>query len=534
MLAAALLAVAGACGAFYFQVHAKNGAVQQLALPQHPLPGPGSAILVLSPHSDDETLGVGGLLGEAVRAGARIRVVLLTNGDGFRVAASRRYRKLHPDRATFIRFAYDRQQETLKALARLGVRSDQVTFLGYPDGGLAAMWGGFWTPDRLFTSRFTGCDHAPYSNAFRPGAPYCGASVLQDLEDVMRSFQPTALYLPHPSDDHADHWSTHCYGMLALERLRSERPAERGVEPIRYGVASDRPGWAQQTRVYCYLIHRGDWPVPQGRHVGAQLVPPASLLHLDTQWESLPLRPEARDAKEQALLAYESQMAVMGRFLRSFVRRDELFGVLPPIDLTSVPASSGAESTYLEDWGRCPPVIADSSRDSLMRNLDGRSDLTAIYAAAGPERLHLRLVTRRPPSPRVAYHLRLRAVGCADETRSAIPFTLVFSHYTCSRRGVSFAYRRNGLELSLPLAALGSPQVLFLGADTSAQGVAMDRIAWRMLRLPARGQARRKDRASASPSPSRLIWRTQSRMSPPMIRRAISRNLGEASVTQKR
>src|SRR5205807_2930534 len=102
VLAGALLA-AGACGAFFLQVHAKTGAVQNLDLPHHAAPGPGSAILVLSPQWDDETLGAGGLLQEAVRAGARVRVVLMTNGDGFRVAASRRYHKLHPDRGTFIR-----------------------------------------------------------------------------------------------------------------------------------------------------------------------------------------------------------------------------------------------------------------------------------------------------------------------------------------------------------------------------------------------------------------------------------------------
>src|SRR2546430_986709 len=93
IFAGALLTASGVCGAFFYHLHQQNGALQHLRLPRLAAPGPSSAILVLAPHCDDETLGTGGMLAEAVRAGARVRVVLLTNGDGFRVAAARRYHK---------------------------------------------------------------------------------------------------------------------------------------------------------------------------------------------------------------------------------------------------------------------------------------------------------------------------------------------------------------------------------------------------------------------------------------------------------
>ena len=38
-------------------------------------------VLVLAPHPDDEVLGTGGVLSEAVRRGIPTRVVFLTNGD---------------------------------------------------------------------------------------------------------------------------------------------------------------------------------------------------------------------------------------------------------------------------------------------------------------------------------------------------------------------------------------------------------------------------------------------------------------------
>src|SRR5262249_57395395 len=143
------------------------------------------------------------------------------------------------------------------------------------------------------------------------------------------------------------HWATHCYGMAALEKLRAEAPTGERMASVLVGVGSRRTDWALRTRVHCYLVHRGDWPVPQGRHVRARLVPPAPLLNLDTRWEALPLSPEALDAKQRALAAYRSQTAVMGRFLNSFIRRDELFGTLPPREVRAFPRTAAEGGTYV-------------------------------------------------------------------------------------------------------------------------------------------------------------------------------------------
>ncbi len=97
-------------------------------------------MLVFAPHSDDETLGCGGMLALAARNGAKVHVVLVTNGDAFRFAAYRALRtiRMTPDKYVF--FAYKRQRETINALRALGVKQESVTFLGYPDRGTARMW----------------------------------------------------------------------------------------------------------------------------------------------------------------------------------------------------------------------------------------------------------------------------------------------------------------------------------------------------------------------------------------------------------
>src|SRR5262249_38101626 len=72
-----------AAGLFYYQIHRANAAVQELTLPTEPPPARGDRLLVLAPHCDDETLGVGASIAHAARVGARVRVILVTNGDGF-------------------------------------------------------------------------------------------------------------------------------------------------------------------------------------------------------------------------------------------------------------------------------------------------------------------------------------------------------------------------------------------------------------------------------------------------------------------
>ena len=90
-------------------------------------PGPGG-FLVLAPHPDDESLGCGGLIAEAVARGRPVRVVILSDG-----AAS------HPGSARFppARLAALRQEETRAAVAELGLDPERdLHFLGLPDAAL--------------------------------------------------------------------------------------------------------------------------------------------------------------------------------------------------------------------------------------------------------------------------------------------------------------------------------------------------------------------------------------------------------------
>ena len=154
-------------------------------------------------------------------------------------------------RRTIIQFADLRQQESLRALANLGVAADNVHFLGYPDQGLQSLWNDNWTPDHLYTSRTTRCDHAPYATVFHTAnAAYCGQSVIDDIKATLRAFQPTLVTVTHPAEDHADHAATAAFVARALQELQAD-PHDAT--------------WAAQTRLEYYLVHRGDWPLPASR-----------------------------------------------------------------------------------------------------------------------------------------------------------------------------------------------------------------------------------------------------------------------------
>lgn len=435
-----------------------------------------SSVLVFSPHSDDEVLGPGGLIKLALSQGSRVRVVLMTNGDGFTAAAGEAFRTLRVTPEEYIKLALIRQQESLNALGYLGLPGDRVTFLGYPDGGLAHLWETNWDPSKLYVSRYTKRDRSPYANSYTPNAPYYGLSVVADVKKILSETKPTIIMIPHPNDAHPDHWATNQFVRYALEELR-----EAG-EPF-----------VKDVRVYLYLVHRGDWPAPKGRHLTGELVPPAPLLNAGTNWFRLELDQETTWAKYQAILKYESQVRVLRRYLVSFARRNELFGTIPNPTVPLVPDGSIKVDGDSTDWSRIDPVMMDPVADTLARQFEAAADLRAVYAAVDSKNLYLRIETRKAVSPRVKYLLRLRPLGVVDRSKSPAganlqleltpPSTAVVRGAALPVSGVVFRSGGTTLEASIPLVGLGRPSHLFIGADTW-RVVRIDKMAWTLVPLP--------------------------------------------------
>jgi len=88
----------------------------------------GGRPVVIAPHPDDETLGCGALIANAVRRGVPIGVIALTDGDASHPSSLR-----WPPAA----LARLRSGEPRRALARLGAGAAPVRRLGWHDGRVA-------------------------------------------------------------------------------------------------------------------------------------------------------------------------------------------------------------------------------------------------------------------------------------------------------------------------------------------------------------------------------------------------------------
>jgi len=336
-----------------------------------------------------------------------------------------------------------------------------VLFLGYPDHGISHLWLDNWDEDAPYISNYTRAASSPYPNAYRAGAPYCGRALLEDLEQIITGFHPTAVYAPHPNDEHPDHWATACFVSAALEHLRL----------------------ADRVPVFTYLVHRGDWPVPQGLHRASSLPPPAALAHLDTAWSAFPLRQDAEAAKGAALPEHRTQLAVMQRFLTSFLRRTELFGVLPAITVRRAPPGGVRVDSDSAEWTAIRPAIEDPTADSLPVELQGGADLTAVRACQDDRLLYVLVSSRRPMSKRFTYVLHLRPL---DTVMPALAITLRLGRPT-TPPDVPVTARGRYIEVAVPLSRLGGAHAVSIGAVSRIRRFTVDSTGWRILHLSPPG-----------------------------------------------
>jgi len=280
-------------------------------------PAGGERLLIVAPHPDDEALGCGGLIQEALRAGAEVHVVLMTNGDASELALIFGERELPSGPGSFIDLGRKRQQESLRALAGLGLNASHVHFLGFPNNGLLALWRPeHWRYSQPYRSPYTGAVYSPYDHIVTPEAPYCGQQVLADLMAVLQQVRPTSIFVTAPQDVHPDHWATCCFVRYALATV-----AVRGAE------------WARATKVYGYLVHWPRFPAPARASVKLALLPPTSLVGFAGHWQRLSLSPDIARAKLRAIRAYRSQEPGLDRLLLRFARANEVYDALDAVDM---------------------------------------------------------------------------------------------------------------------------------------------------------------------------------------------------------
>lgn len=410
-------------------------------------------ILVVAPHCDDEVLAVGGVIYQALQRGDQVKVVIMTNGDGFSKAADLSFPSISSKTQRYISLAETRQQESIKGLKILGISEEDIIFLGYPDKGLASMWSKNLDHDKPYFNSNTESNHSPYLRDYSPQALYTGRNVIEDLTKIIGEYNPNHIYYPHPNDLHPDHWATNSFVKYVLTKENTNNIEE-----------------------HLYLIHRGMWPTAWLFLTEKQLRPPQSLTDIGTYWVEIPLTQKGIYLKKEAILAHQTQVKVMKQFLLSFARANELLGYYPDLSLP---------------LDKKELLIGDPQADTWKNKTNGEGDIIGVYGVVDHQNLKIELRTRLPISKEINYYLHLRFLENGKPTKLAdlkikgdkITFLQPSVNSLTEIKGLKLIVEANSLSLDFPLNSLPLLEALYLNAESKKGNSLVDRTAWRMLLL---------------------------------------------------
>jgi LmbE family N-acetylglucosaminyl deacetylase len=426
-------------------------------------------LLILAPHPDDEVLGCGGIIQQALALRLPVRVVFLTYGDFYEWSFVRYkgWPVLTPRGVEGM--GEIRHDEALAAASTLGLSSGDVQFLGYPDFGTLEMWYRAWGQAPPVKGMLTRATAVPYNNALRPGAPYKGEEVLKSLTSILREFQPTKVFVSHPADHHPDHRAFYLFARVALFDVEQE------LSP----------------QIYPYLVHYSRWPTPEGNHPNEPMQPPATLTD-PIPWSVVPLNAQQEAAKAAALECHKTQMKASSRFLRSFVRSNELFGDFPPVVLQAqTPPRSLSDKT---DFPTPSPEIVERAHWVGIVEWTVQVEEDALVFL-------IRLT--RPPTKEVGSSLYLfgyrRDEPFAQMPKFHIKFGPIFHQFYNQDREIppeQVQVTRSGrdIHVRVPLAMMGHPQRILASVRTYVAAVPLDWQSWQILEV---------GNAPTLPSPSR-------------------------------
>ena len=406
-------------------------------------------ILIFAPHPDDETLGTGGLIQKAVKAGADIHILYLTNGEHNEPAFIIYERRLVIKQTGFISMGELRQNEAISAMKFLGVPRENLIFLGYPDFGTLAIFLRYWGDSRPFKNMLTRISSVPYKNALTPNAPYKGEYVLSDIETVLQKYKPTKIFVLNPADTNRDHRAVYLFLQIALWELKDRIP---------------------QPDVYFYLIHCYGWPRPYGYHPELYHNIPKLFEKSAIEWKTAELSDEEIEQKEKAIRLYKSQCAESAFYLLAFARKNELFGKYPVIRLDAAPLSVEKGDFDVSTAFQDKVVIYGKTPDNLLINVFSGKRIGEV------RRLYINLSgyssrTEFPKMPKIkinVYPDKLQVLNRGKFVNS---------------EKLEVKRKLHSITVKIPLDMLGDPEWLLSSVNTYAENYSTDLNAWRVIKI---------------------------------------------------
>lgn len=261
-------------------------------------------LLVVAPHPDDESLGAAGLMQRVQEMGGQVRVVFLTDGDGYRDGVRREEHRRWPQPKDYRGYGRRREREARTALSTLGLTEQAGTFLSFPDQGLRRLLTTYWSERRAaFRSPYTRLDRPPRDEIVVADTEYRGEDLSQELAQIIGDYRPTQIVVPRRSDQHPDHCASWFFLMDAVG----------DVERVHADYTPD---------IVTYIVHWYSWPFENN---WAHIEPPSGLRAGASGWIDLSLTDAERRVKRTALHQYRTQLDTMAWFLDGFARANEIF-----------------------------------------------------------------------------------------------------------------------------------------------------------------------------------------------------------------
>ena len=427
----------------------------------------GQRILILAPHPDDEAIACAGIIQQALKAGAKVRVVYLTNGDHNELAFIVYEKRITLRQGEFIHMGLLRRQESIQAMKFLGLSEDDLVFLGYPDYGTFEIFCKYWQTKKPFRDRMTRISQVPYQDNPSYGAPYCGGSIIRDLENQILDYKPDKIFVSHPADVNVDHKALYLFLQVAF---------------------SDLDELFSRPQVYPYLVHFVGWPKPRHYHPELELYPPEQFINAKISWRRLNLSFDELDKKYRSILFYKSQTQSSAFYLFSFARENELFGDYPILELTPQPTLKDKVISYFG-----AQKMFKETENSLGTNGIGSSDGKGSVSFAEqdscfivrvdkPKRLNNRFgvllyIFGYKKQAAFAQMPKIRIITSANKCKVFNGKDKVVSH------GVILDLGKNYLILKIPLELLGRPEYILTSLKAYNGYLPVDVVGFRKIRF---------------------------------------------------
>jgi LmbE family N-acetylglucosaminyl deacetylase len=383
-------------------------------------------VLIIAPHPDDETITTAGIIKYCTDNKIPVKVVIMTDGDSYHSLAATRY------------------NETQNATNILGLKMEDVIFMGYPDGNLNLLFSVYWDEEKHFTKP-DGYSNIVYSYAYKPNQTISGANLANDLEEVINTYQPTIIIGPDGEDQQTDHKATQAF-------------LEYSASQVNY-----------TGKRYNYLVHLPPyWPNPRSYYPDYYLIPPPSLEN-ESHWVVFPLNSTTENLKESALKSYSSQVPI-DSYLFSFIRKNELFNQYPRLQLKSNSSEIMINDTVAEDKSPLENPTMDIKSTKL--KWEG-------------ENIYLYLKTQEPMKKEDVFNVHIiKSEGSrldiqVHEGQAEVQFPTQYN----IESNLTLKMENNEIILTIPATTIDGSDYLLLSAETSDGRRTIDQTRWNIIHL---------------------------------------------------